>query len=157
MGTGIGGHHRAFQGISDDWCTPPEILAELGKFNDDPCPVGGTDGLIRVWKGRVFLNPPYGPQTGIWLKRLVEHGNGIALIYARTETKMFFQQVWEKATAVLFIAGRLYFYTPDGKKAKHNSGGPSVLIAYGEYNAKVLREANISGCYVSLLKSQIKY
>ncbi len=40
------------------------------------------------------LNPPYGEQTERWLAKLAKHGNGIALVYARTETKMFFDSVW---------------------------------------------------------------
>ena len=43
------------------------------------------------------MNPPYGSETPKWLKKLSEHGNGIALIYARTETRMFFNYVWDKA------------------------------------------------------------
>ena len=60
-------------------------------------------------------------------------GNGLALIFARTDTAMFFRHVWPRATAVLFLRGRLTFCYPDGtgSKAGHNSGGPSCLVAYG--------------------------
>jgi hypothetical protein len=61
------------------------------------------------------------------------HNNGIALVFARTETRAFFHHVWPFAGALLFLRGRLTFYTPQGFSAPmgHNSGGPSVLIAYG--------------------------
>ncbi len=69
-----------------------------------------------------------------WLYRMAEHGNGIALIFARTETKCWFDEVWPKASAVRFIEGRLYFYHVDGTRSSANSGAPSALIAYGSEN-----------------------
>ena len=157
---GIGSHQSAKMD-KDEWLTPPEILNALGDFDLDPCaPIVrpwemakrhytiDDLGLTKPWHGRVWCNPPYGSQTGIWLQRLADHGNGIALIFARTETEMFFSQVWRRADALLFIEGRLYFYHVDGKKAEANSGAPSVLIAYGKENKARLREANIKGAYI---------
>ena len=163
MNKGIGGHQRAYQGKTDEWLTPPEIFRALGEFDLDPCsPVNPPwqiavktyssvdDGLLQPWFGRIWMNPPYGPETGKWLKKLADHGNGIALIFARTETEMFFSQVWERANAVFFFRGRLYFYTVDGVKAKHNSGGPSALIAYGENNVEAIERSLLNGFLVRL-------
>jgi hypothetical protein len=164
---GIGSHTRPIRGATDDWITPPEITKALGSFDLDPCICDpqpfrtadcmwslSDDGLSRNWFGRVWLNPPYGRKTGVWLKRLAEHGQGTALIFARTETEMFCRYVWEKASGLLFIAGRLHFYRPDGTRSKFNSGGPSVLIAYGNADARTLQAVAISGkingSYVSL-------
>jgi hypothetical protein len=160
---GIGSHTAPYRGHSDDWITPPEIVTALGDFDLDPCACNPQpfetarlmiqppdDGLSRPWMGRVWLNPPYGPDTAKWLQRLSQHDDGIALIFARTETKMFFEWVWSKANSLLFIEGRLYFYRPDGVQAAHNSGGPSVLIAYGYYNGLRLKNSGIPGKYVSL-------
>lgn len=58
---------------------------------------------------------------------------------------MFFNYVWEVADAILFIQGRLHFHTPDGKRGKTNSGGPSVLIAYGPEAVGRLVVANATG------------
>lgn len=88
------------------------------------------------------------PQGG--LKRLAEHGNGIALTFARTETDMFFRWGWECADAMLFIRGRLHFYSVKGERAKANAGGPSVLIAYGSANAERLKLSRIGGWFVQL-------
>ena len=77
------------------------------------------------------------------------HGNCIALTFARTETKMFFNCVWAKATAILFIKGRLKFYHVTGKQGD-SAGAPSVLIAYGEENAETLKNCSIKGRYVRL-------
>lgn len=158
---GIGSHTSPGRGASDSWITPKWLVDDLGPFDLDPCQCVpqpwecaaahytiDQDGLSQSWHGRVWLNPPYGPETGKWLDRLADHGRGTALIFARTETEMFVRSVWKKATALLFIAGRLYFHYPDGRKAKGNSGGPSVLIAYGEEDARRLRESTISGSYV---------
>ena len=94
----------------DEWLTPPDILAALGPFDLDPCaPIKrpwdmasrhysvADDGLSKPWNGRVWLNPPYGTHTFEWMERLARHQNGLALIFARTETKGFHSEIWNKA------------------------------------------------------------
>jgi hypothetical protein len=160
---GIGSHTLAHHGAKDEWLTPRWLIEALGEFDCDPCsPVDRPwdtakvhynifdDGLSKPWPGRVWLNPPYGPETGRWLGRLARHGNGIALVFARTETEMFFSTVWEKADAVYFLRGRLTFHHVDGSKGKANSGGPSVLVAYGAANANVLAALEVPGHFVRL-------
>lgn len=162
-GLGIGGHQSAKM-KNDEWLTPPEIIRSLGPFDLDPCapvpdvrpwPTANShysildNGLSKPWHGRVWLNPPYGRETGDWLARLADHGNGIALIFARTETAMFFDHVWERAHAILFIKGRLHFHYVDGTRAVANSGAPSCLVAYGEQNAVSLLHCGIAGRLVT--------
>lgn len=145
-----------------DWLTPPEILEALGPFDMDPCAsqfqpwrTAATqftiedDGLSRDWVGRVWCNPPYGPHAEKFLKRMAEHGNGICLIFARTETKSFQQHVLNRANGILFIAGRLSFRLPGGA-ASGRAGAPSVLIAYGLDNLRALRMSGIDGHVVEL-------
>lgn len=147
----------------DEWLTPPHVTEALGVFDLDPCsPVNRPwptaakhytihdNGLSQPWEGRIWMNPPYGAMTGVWLDRLAQHGNGIALVFARTETAMFFDSVWERATALFFIKGRLSFHFTDGTRAASAAGAPSVLIAYGNYNAKALMECGLPGAYVPL-------
>lgn len=151
----LSGHQSARMG-SDSWLTPPEWIKALGPFELDPaCPPGmpwetaavmltpADDGLSRQWRGRVWLNPPFGQQAAKWLRRLAEHGNGIALIPARTETAMFYESVWNKADAVCFVKGRPHFHRPDGSRAPFNSGAPIALIAYGKANAEALMRAGL--------------
>lgn len=146
----------------DEWLTPPYIIESLGSFDLDPCsPIKRPwntaknhftkkqDGLSQVWKGRVWCNPPYGTQTTKWLERCAKHKNAIALTFARTETKMFFEQVWSKADAVFFIKGRLRFYTVKGIEGD-SAGSPSILIAYGKRNAKVLQKCDLEGKFIQL-------
>ena len=157
-----GPHGRAT--TTDTWLTPKFILDALGEFDMDPCaapeprpwPTATTmvtlpdNGLACEWKGRVWMNPPYGTKTHLWLARLAAHGSGTALIFARTETDMFFEHVWQKATALLFLRGRLTFCYPAGNRAPHNSGGPSVLCAYGEHDATLLIQSKLDGFYVPI-------
>lgn len=164
---GMGGHQSASM-LKDEWLTPPEIIDALGgadSFDLDPCapvvrpwPMAKAhytvldNGLIKPWFGRVWFNPPYGgPKIiGPWMRRMVEHGRGIALIFARTETDLYFDTVWNRAAGVLFLQGRLYFHHVDGTRAATNSGAPSCLVAYGMQDAAVLKVCGISGHYVPL-------
>lgn len=144
------------------WLTPPHILEALGEFDLDPCSsldrpwdtaknhyTVDDDGLIQPWFGRVWCNPPYGPKMGPFLEKLAAHDNGIALIFARTETRAFFDFVWDKADALLFLKGRLRFHKPDGSLGG-TAGSPSVLIAYGQDNVKTLEECGLEGKLVRL-------
>lgn len=137
-----------------EWLTPPDILQALGVFDLDPCcPITppwkiaensftvADNGFVRNWFGRVWLNPPYTKDTWRWMKKLAEHGNGIALIFARTETKAFFPYVWDMADAIFFFSKRLTFYNVDGTIGKGNSGAPSVLVAYGQENVEWIEQA----------------
>lgn len=162
MVSGIGSHQSARM-KNDEWLTPPHVLKALGAFDLDPCaPIkrpwemaaqhytAQDNGLQQPWHGRVWLIPPYGAQAAAWLARLAAHGAGIALIFARTETEMFFEHVWSKASALLFLKGRLHFHFVDGTRAPANGGAPSVLIAYGDQEAETLRSCGLPGAFVSL-------
>jgi hypothetical protein len=151
----------------DEWLTPPPILQALGPFDLDPCaPIDRPwdmarqhytlkdNGLLRPWVGRSWVNPPYGSRAKPFMQRLVDHGDGVALLFARTETQLFFDYVWARATALLFIEGRLTFFNVDGTPARDkegkdsSAGAPSVLIAYGEENAEALIRSDIAGIYL---------
>lgn len=158
--SGMGSHQSAVMG-KDEWLTPPWVLERLGVFDLDPCsPISRPwdtarqhytvldNGLSMQWHGRVWCNPPYGAEAAKWLSRCAEHGNAIALIFARTETSMFFKHVWSRADGLLFLKGRLYFHHVTGEIAGANSGAPSVLVAYGSANAECLKKCGIDGVWV---------
>lgn len=155
-------HDRVADG-KEEWLTPRHLLELIGPFDLDPCaplvrpwPTAkkhytiDDDGLLKVWEGSVWLNPPYGPKTGKWLAKLARHGDGIALVFARTETRAFHEHIWPKAHALLFLRGRLTFFNSDGSPGKNTAGAPSVLVAYGEANACRLRERHHMGAFVEL-------
>ena len=138
----------------DEYLTPRWIIEELGRFDLDPCsPVNrpwptaiihytiDDDGLKMPWgkTTRVWMNPPYGHVIRQWMKRMAEHQNGIALVFARTDTEWWRESVWEKAHAILWLYGRLVFCDLDGEPHRskktgkpQSAGAPSVLISYSQ-------------------------
>jgi len=154
--------HENLANGKDEWLTPQSILLRLDKFDLDPCAAVNQpwrtaavhytiadDGLKKDWYGRVWLNPPYN-QAKIWLAKLATHGLGTALVYARVETRMFFDYVWDQANAILFIKGRLTFLHADGQKPENTGGAPSCLIAYGRGDADILELSGIAGKFIRL-------
>ncbi len=148
----------------DEWLTPKWITDTLGPFDLDPCSPGErrpwdtatyhlskeNDGLRAPWFGMVWCNPPYGTETFKWLDKLATHGNGIALVFARTETIGFHTHVWNRADAVFFFQGRLKFCEVSGDEARFNGGAPSCLVSYGQTATDRLRNANLTGRLVVL-------
>lgn len=156
---------KAYRGETDTWLTPPYIIKALGEFDLDPAtPVNmpwrtattmyniNDDGFNKDWNksDRIWMNPPYGPETKRWIAKLAAHGNGIALIFARTETAYFQEHVWGKADSILFLKNRIRFCDINGNESTNNGGSPSVLIAYGANNTTALENSNIPGALVYL-------
>ena len=145
------------------WLTPPSIVEGLGEFDLDPCGApnhhlaqrtllleNGDNGITDRWEGRVWCNPPYGKESVPFLDKLSRHpGGGTALIFARTETRMFFDYVWDRASAVLFIKSRIKFLRADLTEADA-AQAPSVLVAYGDKDAEALRASGINGKFIDL-------
>lgn len=153
--------HLPNQGKTSEWYTPPHVFEAIGlTFDLDPCsPPGGLDwipardyycaaddGLVKAWHGRVWLNPPYGKEAGAWVQRLAEHGNGIALVFSRTDVR-WWHSAASLATAVCFIEGRLTFIAGAGQSAPGNSGGPSALLAFGQECAKGIAQSGLGITY----------
>ncbi len=140
------------EGKTNTWLTPLEIVQALGRFDLDPCGYPGhntadalicepSNGLDLPWKGRVWLNPPYGRRIGLWLNRLQRHGNGIALVFARTETE-WFQNL--SADMFYFLNGRISFLNEKFETVT-NAGTGSVLIAWGTKNVNAIIDCNLEG------------
>lgn len=148
---------------TDEWYTPIEIIQALGSFDLDPCapvvPLWPTasvmynkndDGLTKNWQGRVWLNPPYSrPLIEQFIAKMAKHGNGIALLFNRCDSKMFQDVIFEKAAAIKFLRNRIRFFKPDGNRGD-SPGCGSILIAFGEENAEVLRTCSIQGKYLRI-------
>lgn len=114
------------QESSNTWLTPPSLIEKLGKFDLDPCASVGVpeelkcaetnftiedDGLSKEWFGRIFLNPPYGSEIVPWMKRMSDNKHkGLALTFARTDTRWFHEYVLNSAKYMFLFKGRLKFW-----------------------------------------------
>lgn len=160
----LGSHQRTI-GETQTWITPKWIIDALGPFDLDPCAADPrpwdcaffnfiADGLENRWSGRVWLNPPFHRyEVAKWVRKLADHGTGTALLHARTEAE-WFEPVWAKASGILFLADRLYFHYPDGRRAEANSGAPACLIAFGANDAERLHACDIPGYFITIWETK---
>lgn len=101
--------HKVLQGIDLDPCSTKEAnktVCALRYFTKE------DDGLKHLWKGQIYMNPPYGNDIGDWVEKLTkEHTSlrlkeAIALLPARTDTNWFYML---RDYPKCFIKGRLNF------------------------------------------------
>jgi len=96
----------------------------------------------------LWSNVPYSA-VGRWVRRLVAHGVGTTLLFAKTETQAF-MSIFDTASALFFLEGRVRFHLPDGTPAPERAMHPSVLCAWGESDADVLASCGLGGRFVPL-------
>jgi len=149
------------KGQKEDWITPPNMVKELGHFDLDPCASHCNknqyadkeyyiehDGLSQEWEGRVWCNPPYGRKTEPFIKKLAKHGNGIALIFARIDTKLWHETIFRQADAIFILKGRIKFIDSNGVQGD-SAGAGSALIAFGKENVSALANTTFEGHFIS--------
>ena len=112
---------------SDDFLTPPELVAAMGEFDLDPCTshrqekllarksyrFPEDDGLFLPWEGAVFVNPPFS-ELPKWVNRFVLHKNGVLLAPARLEVEWFWR-LWAYCDGIFFTKGPVKYLCPEGK------------------------------------------
>jgi phage N-6-adenine-methyltransferase len=137
--------HRALGTGATEWYTPAEYIEAardvLGSIDLDPASseiaqrtVRATayftqddDGLTKEWRGRVWLNPPYGgPFEDLVTKLMAEYGAGrvteaILLTHNFTDTVWFHEAV-RVARVFCLPRGRIKFVGPDGNLASPTNG-----------------------------------
>ena len=132
---------------SEEWATPWELYEVLNRefhFSLDPCATRLNakcpkffsktgDGLKQDWSGdRVFMNPPYGKQIGLWMRKArTEASRGalvVCLVHARTDTRWWHENVQTQADEVRFLRGRVRFLRGNGMAS--SSPFPSALVIY---------------------------
>ena len=133
---------------SPEWYTPPEVIAAvvlaMGAIDLDPCADPGRkvpagqhftqedNGLDQQWRGRVYMNPPYGREIGDWIEKLVtefEYNNvseAIALVPGRIDTAWYRLLAERGKATACHVAGRLRFSEADPAPF------PSVAIYLGD-------------------------
>jgi len=115
-----------------NWRTPKRLYNSLNKifrFDFDPCPVNPHfDGLKIDWKQSNYVNPPYGRELGLWVKKCFEESQkgktAVLLIPSRTDTKYWHNYVM-KAKEIWFVRGRLKF-----DDQKYPAPFPSVIVIF---------------------------
>ena len=132
-----------FSSKSNEWSTPQDLYDKLNcefNFTLDPCASEANhkcekyytvkeNGLAQDWSGEsVFMNPPYGRQIKLWIKKAFETakqgGVVVALIPARTDTTYWHQYIF-KHTEIRFLKGRLKFGCH-----KNSAPFPSAVVIF---------------------------
>lgn len=139
-------------GKTNTWLTPLSLIKSLGEFDLDPCAFPNhltakkliilpEDGLNQTWSGRVWLNPPYGKQQRIWMDKMMNHGNGIALLFARLETNWIQPYI---QNGFFQLQGRIKFLNEKFKE-ETTAGAPSMLIPFGRKNIGAILSSDLKG------------
>lgn len=135
-----------FSSATPEWETPQEFFDRINavhRFTLDPCCThenakcrrhytATENGLAHSWQNeRVWMNPPYGREIGIWMRKAYEESCGSALVVclvpARTDTAW-----WHEYAAkgeVTFVKGRLKF-----GRSKNSAPFPSALVVFKPQN-----------------------
>lgn len=143
-----------FSSDSDEWQTPSEVYDYLHTLYDFTLDAAAShsnhkcsnyytladDALLQDWNGRVFLNPPYskGKQGDFLHKAIAELKHNpkcelvVALIPARTDTKCWHEVVFEYASEIIFIKGRLKFQNPSGT-SRGSATFPSCVVVFKHF------------------------
>jgi len=160
---------------NNEWYTPQAYIAAarevLGAIDLDPASspdanaiVEATtfytlddNGLERPWRGRVWMNPPYGqPEIKHFAAKFAASVDarditaGIVLVNNATETD-WFRTLSDVATAVCFPAGRVRFWSPDRESATPLQG---QAVLYTGDRVAAFRQA-FSGFGVVLVKPEV--
>ena len=130
-----------FSSKTDMWATPQEFFDKYNnkyKFSTDVCATAENakcpyfftveqDGLKQDWVGSCWMNPPYGRQIKLWVKKAYESSlNGatvVCLLPARTDTSWWHDYC--SKGSVEFIRGRLKF-----GGSKNSAPFPSAVVVF---------------------------
>ena len=121
-----------FSSVRMDWKTPKAVYQVLDsefRFNFDPCPPRPDfDGLGIEWGGANYVNPPYGRELPLWVKKAYDEWKKgktvVMLIPSRTDTRWWHDYVMA-ADEIRFIKGRLKF-----DDQRNSAPFPSAIIIF---------------------------
>ena len=141
-----------FSSRTDEWETPKDLFQKLDDefhFDLDVCATPENakckrfftkeqDGLKQEWKGTCWMNPPYGRQISLWVKKALDSARGgatvVCLLPSRTDTQWWHSYVIAHAAEVRFIKGRLRF-----GGSKNSAPFPSAVVVFrGSENSNEL-------------------
>lgn len=133
-----------FSSKTDLWATPQDFFDKLNEefqFDLDVCALPDNakceryftpemNGLLQPWSGKVWCNPPYGREIGMWIARAytaTKLGYAdvvVMLLPARTDTRWFHDFIFQKAE-IRFVKGRLKF-----GDSKNSAPFPSMVVVF---------------------------
>lgn len=159
----MSGHIGTSKEKSVEWYTPKWIFDHLGiDFDLDPASPSDHEtfvpaavkytkkenGLLCPWHGRVFMNPPYGTDTPKWMDKFIDHNNGIALVFSRTDARWFQRAAFE-CDAMLLLAGRVNFVPGHENKHKQSrAGAGTAMFAFGDDSFNALLNLAEQGIFI---------
>jgi phage N-6-adenine-methyltransferase len=130
-----------FSSLTPEWPTPPGVFDALDStyhFTLDACATpenakcsryftSEQDALRQEWTGSVWLNPPYGREIGLWLKKAVDSSKRgatvVCLVPSRTDTDWWHR--WCMQGNIFFVRGRLRFGDAD-----NSAPFPSAIVVF---------------------------
>ena len=146
----------------NEWYTPPSLIESatnvMGNIDVDPASSeianktvgadvyydGEKNGLEQIWKGRVWLNPPYSqPHISQFCKALEEKlssgevSEACVLVNNATETA-FGQKLLGMCSAVCFPSGRIKFLDAKGVEGAPLQG--QMVAYFGEHSDVFMKE-----------------
>jgi phage N-6-adenine-methyltransferase len=131
---------------TNEWATPQWLFNELNdefNFTLDPCATKenhkcskfftiNEDGLLQNWSlESVFMNPPYGGNTGAWIKKALEESKKGAivacLIVSSTDRSYWHDFIFPFADQIRFIRGKITF-----GEATSTAPFASAIVIFGK-------------------------
>lgn len=130
-----------FSSKTDLWATPMDFFCkydDLYGFELDVCADDDNakckkyftkrdDGLSKEWSGVCWMNPPYGREIGLWMRKAYESSlcgaTVVCLVPARTDTAWWHD--YAMRGEIEFIRGRLKF-----GNATNSAPFPSAVVVY---------------------------
>jgi phage N-6-adenine-methyltransferase len=134
-----------FSSKTDLWSTPQDFFDKYNKiynFTLDVCATKDNakcnnyftkeeNGLEQKWSGNCWMNPPYGKEISLWMKKAYESSlqgaTVVCLVPSRTDTKWWHNYAIKGK--IEFIKGRLKF-----GNSKNSAPFPSAVIIFNGGN-----------------------
>ena len=130
-----------FTSRTDEWETPQYLFDQLNGqfgFETDVCALPENakcakyftpdqNGLLQEWRGVCWMNPPYGRQIGMWVKKAYESSVSgatiVCLLPSRTDTTWWHDYCMKGE--IMFLRGRLKF-----GNSKNSAPFPSAVVIF---------------------------
>jgi site-specific DNA-methyltransferase (adenine-specific) len=146
---------RAKSGSTNVWITPDYILKwvqkEFGPIGlDAAADVDNSvalhfideqmDALVTPWNSSeiVWCNPPYGREAKKFVERAIDQvakkncPKVVMLLAVRTDTKMFQELIFPKASRIHFIKGRVKFQRAGKTRPEERPNFASAIVVFAD-------------------------